>query len=45
MRKEALEALIGKERTEQLLHLGVKRLREEEIEPPKRGRPKKSAAE
>jgi DNA-directed RNA polymerase subunit M/transcription elongation factor TFIIS len=45
MRKEALEALVGPERAEKLLQLGMKRLRESEPEePPKRGRPRKSEA-
>lgn len=42
MRKEALEAMVGRERAAELLQLGLKRLRETEDEKPRRGRPRKS---
>ena len=41
MRKEMLEAMIGKEETEKMLKLTRKRT-EEIVEKPKRGRPRKS---
>ncbi len=46
MRKEALEALVGREQAEKLLRLGLKRVREmsEEDEKPRRGRPRKKKA-
>lgn len=43
MRKEALEAMVGRDRAEKLLQLGMKRVREIEEEKPKRGRPRKSS--